>query len=127
MPPKEPELFGISISKLARICRVSKKTAARWKDGTTCPPETALMILRADLECFDPAWVGWVCRNGKLVSPEGWEMSISDVLASRLHEAQLGVYRAENRRLKAELEDALCPIKEDQPTTEDWDIQILAG
>lgn len=127
MAPRPPDFFGFPVSEIARICKVSERTARRWKDGTICPPETALMILRGDLGMFDPEWRGWILRRGCLISPEGWEIRMPDVLASRLHEAQLGVYRSENRRLKAELEHALTGGMEEQPTPDQWDVQILAG
>jgi hypothetical protein len=31
------------------------------------------MILTGDLGAFDPAFRGWKLREGKLISPEGWE------------------------------------------------------
>lgn len=83
------------------------------------------MILRADLECFDPAWSGWVCRGGFLVSPEGWQISVNDVLATRLKDAQILAYQSENRELKYQLEMAKGQHLDEQPTTDEWDVQIL--
>jgi hypothetical protein len=127
MTPRPPELLGIPIKELARICGISERTARRWKNGTVCPPETALMILRGDLGVFDPEWRGWLLRSGCLVSPEGWELRMPDVLASRLHEAQLAAYRAENRSLKAQVAGLEVAAIEEQPTPDSWDVQILTG
>jgi len=79
-----PQLIGFNVNEVARICRVSLKTAGRWKDGTTCPPDSALMILEADLGCFDQVWKGWRLHHGNLISPEGWEITKGDVISSPL-------------------------------------------
>lgn len=109
-----PELYGISIKEIARICAVSEKTAGRWKAGTACPPKTALWILSGDLGYLSPEWRGWVVRGPDLVSPEGWQITIGDVLASPLMRSQLAIYQSENRRLKQELENLEGP-PENQP------------
>lgn len=110
-----PELYGINIKEIARICAVSEKTATRWKDGTTCPPQTALWILARDLGCFSPPWRGWTIRGEELISPESWSITLNDVLASPLLRQQLAVYQAENRTLKADLAAMEGP-QEDQPS-----------
>lgn len=125
MAPRPPELLGIPFKELARICRVSEKTALRWKDSATCPPQTALMILRGDLECFDPKWAGWVCRRGMLISPEGWEISVNDVLATSLLRHQLAAYQSENRALKDDLDRALGAHLDEQPLPDSWDVEII--
>jgi len=125
LPP--PELLGISANEIAQIAQVDLSTARRWKRGAICPPKAVLLLLSGDLGMFDPEWSGWILRRGCLISPEGWEIRMADVLASRLHEAQLAAYHAESRRLKAELEQARCPIKDEQPTPESWDLQNLVG
>lgn len=126
LDPKEV-LFGLSIKTIAETCHVDLTTARRWKRGAICPPQSALMMLTGDLGFVDPAWRGWCLRKGHLVSPEGWEMSMSDVLASRLHEAQLAAWRVEVRKLKAELADAELNRLEEQPTPDQWPSEILAG
>lgn len=90
-------------------------------------PTASKMVLAGDLGLFDRDWTGWIIREGKLISPEGWEATPGNVLATRLHAAQLAVYQAENRRLKAELAEAAVNKLEEQPRPEDWDVQILAG
>jgi uncharacterized protein DUF3653 len=73
----------------------------RWKRGETRPPQTALMILSENLGCFDPAWRGWLLRNGKLISPEGWAVTTGDVLALPLLRAQIAGYQAKERQMLA--------------------------
>ncbi len=104
MRQRAPEIYGINIKELARICRVTERTARRWKDGTRCPPQSALMLLRADLECFSKAWSGWMVRGETLISPEGWEITRTDVLSAPLLRAQLSTYQAELRRMRSEAE-----------------------
>ena len=93
-------LYGIPIGEVARICRVSLKTAMRWKTGQTCPPKAALMVIAADLGCFDPAWRGWRLRNGQLISPDGIETIPEDVVALPFMRAQIAAYQAEHRRVQ---------------------------
>lgn len=111
MAPRPPELYGIPISEIARICRVSIKTATRWKAGTTCPPKSACLLLLGDLGCLDPQWHGWRVNHGILYSPEGWEIGVNDVLAVPLMRAQLAAYQSEQRKLESITE---------QPAVADW-------
>jgi Phage protein len=104
-----PQLIGINVNELARICRVSLKTAMRWKDGTTCPPKSALMLLEGDLGCFDAAWKGWRIYKGVLVSPEGWEITKGDVISSPLLRQQLAAFKTELKRLRE------ADVIQDQP------------
>lgn len=122
-----PELFGRNIKEIARLCRVSERTAKRWKQGTMCPPETALMVLRGDLGMFDPEWRGWILRRGCLISPESWEITRNDVLATPLMRSQLAIYQSENRGLKRDLAEALMQHLDEQPTPDQWDVEILTG
>jgi len=111
-PP--PELYGFSISEIAQICRVSLKTASRWKAGQTVPPATSLMILSGDLGILDPLWSGWRVRGGALFSPEGWEITRGDVLAVPLERRALETARAEVRRMKQDL------TAQEQPLPDSW-------
>ena len=70
------------------------------------------MILTGDLGAFDPAFRGWKLRNGKLISPEGWEVTPGDVLSIQLTQAQLSAYRNENRALRKAIDEIEF---EDQP------------
>lgn len=115
MRKSPPQLIGINVNEVARICRVSLKTAGRWKDGTTCPPYAALMLVAADLGCFDPGWHGWTLRDGFLISPEGWQVGAGEVLAIRILRQQLAVYEAELKRLQGELVSI-----HDQPLPDAW-------
>jgi len=55
------------------------------------------MILAGDLGAFDPEFRGWTVRDGKLISPEGWEASPGDVLSIPLLRAQISAYQAKQR------------------------------
>jgi hypothetical protein len=112
MAIRAPEIYGIPISELARICRVSLKTAARWKAGTTCPPKSALLLLCADLGCFDKSWAGWRLQHGLLVSPEGWEIRLADVISVPILRQRLAAYQTELNRLQQAAKDKHIP---DQP------------
>lgn len=85
------------------------------------------LILAGDLGCFAAEWSGWTIRDANLISPERWEISVNDVLAIRLMNAQLASYKAEVRRLKDELIEAQVRQLEEQPTPEQWDVEILVG
>jgi len=121
----------IPIKYLVEVCGVDITTARRWRRGSNLPPAYVLDFVnaksRGDLGFLDPAWRHWVLRGGHLISPEGWELSMSNVLASRLHEAQLAAWRNEVRNLRAELANAELARLEEQPTPDQWDVQILAG
>jgi transcriptional regulator with XRE-family HTH domain len=121
------ELFGRSIKEMARICRVSERTVRRWKDRTRRPSEQELMLLRGDLGVFDAKWSGWTARDGFLISPEGWQITLNDILATKLKDAQIRAYQGEVRKLRYELEEALKAGYEDQPTPDSWDVEILVG
>lgn len=117
-PP--PQLIGINVNEVSRICHVSLKTAARWKAGTTCPPWAAMVMVERDLGCFDLAWAGWRLRDGFLISPEGWQVGSGEVLAIRILRQQLACYEVELRRLQSEA----VSIQE-QPLPEAWSEEVL--
>lgn len=114
-------LYGWNVKDIARICRVSLKTAQRWKAGQSVPPESALMLLRGDLGAFDPAWAGWCVRRGQLISPENWIATPGDVLSIQLTQAQLAAYRHENRQLRLSLSEMEF---EEQPLPGQWEIAL---
>jgi len=93
--------YGIPAEVIARLCRVDVATARRWKRGATRIPEAAKMILTGDLGAFDPAFRGWKMRDGKLISPEGWEATAGDVLSIPLLRAQISAYQAKQRMTEA--------------------------
>ena len=126
LDPKEV-LFGLSAKYIADACAVDITTARRWKRGAICPPQSALWVITGDLGHLDPAWTGWKLNRGCLVSPENWQIYVNDVLAVPLLRHQLSAYQAENRGLKVELANALVNRLEEQPTVDEWDVQILTG
>jgi hypothetical protein len=95
------ECYGIRAEEIAWLCKVDIRTARRWKSGKTRMPDTARMILAGDLGCFDPAFRGWMLRDGKLISPEGWEATAGDVLSIPLMRAQISAYQAKERQVLA--------------------------
>ena len=107
--------YGRTIKEIARICHVDLTTARRWKRGARCPPKMALLLIGGDLAAFDPEWRGWQARGGKLISPEGWEITVSDVLALPLMRQQLAAYQSE---LKCIHERVL--LMQEQPIAADW-------
>jgi hypothetical protein len=93
--------YGIPAVEIARLCRVDVATARRWKRGATRISEAAKMILTGDLGAFDPAFRGWKLRDGKLISPEGWEATAGDILSIPLLRAQISAYQAKLRMTEA--------------------------
>lgn len=108
-------LYGITIKEIARICHVDLTTARRWKRGARCPPKSALLLIGGDLGCFDAAWKGWRVHGGNLISPEGWEITLGDVISSPLLRQQLAAFKSELRRLRA-----AADLIQDQPLPSDW-------
>jgi hypothetical protein len=104
---------------------VDLTTARRWKKGAICPPAGAIALLTGDLGFFDPLWSGWRLKGGDLVSPEGWQITRHDVLATPLMRSQIAIYQSENRALKARVEDLKVAAIEEQPTPDSWDVEIL--
>lgn len=110
-----PQLIGINVNEVSRICHVSLKTAARWKAGTTCPPESALMLVAADLGCFSLEWAGWRLVGQDLISPEGWRIARGQVMIVPLLRQQLAAYEVELKRLRKEFLST-----QEQPLPEVW-------
>jgi hypothetical protein len=76
------------------------------------------MLLAADLGCFDVKWKGWRVHRGSLVSPDGWEITLGDVISSPLLRQQLAAFKTELKRLRAAAaaEDSI----HDQPLPDVW-------
>jgi Phage protein len=109
MASRNDTLYGWTINEIARICQVDLTTARRWKRGARCPPNSALILIRGDLGCFDAAWQGWRIYKGVLVSPEGWEITKGDVISSPLLRQQLAAFKTELKRLRE------ADVIQDQP------------
>jgi len=121
MAAQPPELFGLSVSEIAQKCKVSLKTAARWKAGQNVPP-TALMILRRDLGCLHPAWKGWVITHrGELCSPEEWLATPGSIRAMQFHKSQLQALREEILILKHQLKVEELEQYDEQPLPGQWE------
>src|SRR6185312_12921400 len=121
-PPHPPdELIGWSIKEIARIARVDLTTARRWKRGAVPLRPGILPALERDLGYFDPAWSGWILRKGKLISPEGWEATPGQILATRFHEAQLAAWRREVKSWQAYAQELETNgFREEQPLPEEF-------
>ena len=115
MRTRPPQLIGINVNELSRICHVSLKTATRWKAGTTCPPKSALLLLAADLGCFSAEWSGWRLKGQDLISPEGWRIARGQVMIVPLMRQQIAAYEVELRRLREE-----AVLIQEQPTADAW-------
>jgi len=114
------ELNGLSLNEIATTCHVTERTARRWKAGTMCPPESALMLLRKDLGAFSPYWKGWTLRGKEIVSPDGWEIARDHALALPLVHGQVAALRQELAKVKR----ALAEAGGDQG---DWEVEIKIG
>lgn len=122
-PP--PELYGIPISEIQRICGVSLKTVQRWKRGASCPPESALMLLRRDLGCLHPHWKGWhISLRGELCSPENWITTPGAVLAMHFHHSQISALRQQINDLRGQLRREEIEQYEEQPLPSQWEIAV---
>src|ERR1700760_4887579 len=115
-----PELYGIGINEIADRCKVSIRTARRWKQGTMCPPESALMILRRDLGAFSEHWKGWTIRDKEITAPWGWTIARDHALTVPLMHGQISALRQELANLKKQLADAGADVG-------DWEVEILVG
>lgn len=80
----------------------------------------ALLLICGDLIAFDYEWRGWVAKGGKLISPEGWEITVGDVLALPLMRQQLAAYKAELRGIHERV-----LLMQEQPAPEAWSEEVL--
>jgi hypothetical protein len=109
-------LYSLKPEIIAERTGVDVSTARRWKSGAVRVPKSAAMILEADLGCFAREWRGWCLNGGELVSPEGWRISLGQVLNVPLMRQQLAAYQA---ALRAKENDTLSRLEE-QPLPENW-------
>lgn len=103
-------LYGIPISEIRRICRVSLKTAQRWKAGQIVPGYCERSLLEGDLGAFGESWRGWCVRGEEILSPDGWRIRRDDALSVPLLLGQIAALRTELASVKG-ARDAL----EEQP------------
>lgn len=87
-------LYGITISEIARICRVDLSTARRWKRGAICPPYAASALIEGDLGAFGEYWRGWRVQGEEIFSPDGWRIRRDDALSVPLLLGQIEALRA---------------------------------
>lgn len=83
-------LHGLTAESLAELACAHVTTARRWLRRRQAPPAIAraLVLLRfGQLAAVSPTWSGWALRAGKLVSPEGLELTPGEVRAGPLHAA----------------------------------------
>lgn len=113
-----PITFWRSNKDIATLLGVDITTVRRWRRGAICPPKAVVFLLSGDLGYFDEEWRGWRVKNGALISPEGWVITVSDVLSVPLMRAQIATYQTENRKLRE-------PQFDEQPMPEEWDLEQL--
>ena len=118
-----PIIFWRSNKDIADLLEVDITTVRRWRRGAICPPRAVVLLLSADIGVFDPEWRGWKARGGQLVSPEGWSITVGEVLAVPLMRAQIAAYQGENRKLKERIDSSL----HEQPKPADWEVKLDYG
>lgn len=114
--------YGIPAEEIAERCGVDLSTARRWKTGASRIPHAAQLVLEADLGAFSKAARGWRIAGEELISPEGWQVRLSEVRALPLMRQQITTYQSELRQYQ-ERENQI----EEQPVPDQWDVQIVAG
>lgn len=102
-------LYGISPLLLAQMFRLDLEVARDWKAQLRRRPVDAATVAKFanhDLGAFDPAWAGWLCKDGRLWPPDGAPASPGQVLALPFLRAQLDEYdRAQRWMIDHSLED----------------------
>ncbi|MEX2122367.1 MAG: DUF3653 domain-containing protein [Woeseia sp.] len=95
-----PELNDISAELIAEICRVTSRTARRWKRGEY-PPFTALKVIQlykeGELGEIDLKWAHWRLKGGLLVSPDGQQFTPGDVMSIQWLRMQIQSYQRDQR------------------------------
>jgi hypothetical protein len=93
-----------------------------WTSVADALPDADTTVLVHAREADEPVALGYFdghswfgARGGKLISPEGWEITVGDLLALPLMRQQLAVYKAELRKVRAEL-----VLTHEQPLPETW-------
>lgn len=98
-------LYGISPGALVNVFRVPDDFGRRWKTRLRRNPSDAAAVARFvnhDLGAFDPAFEGWVCRQGLIFPPDSVAVDAGQIRAIPFMRAQLQEYeRAQRWMIKA--------------------------
>lgn len=74
---------ALTTADITRLVGVNAKTARRWIDGTQCPSDQTLELLR--IKAFgilpDPAFAGFYAEDGYLTTPDGGQLDKRDLIA----------------------------------------------
>ena len=109
-------LLHLSQQQCAAYLRVSQRTLRYWENGGVPIPFMAFELLRLVYESVNfrlshPDWDGWFINcDGKLVSPDIGKLDFSPAqfnAVPRIH-ALKSSFEAENKRLHAELAEAIA-------------------
>lgn len=92
--------YGMSAEQIAERAGVDVSTARRWKSGKSRIPAAAQLVLEADLGAFSRAARGWKIDGETLVSPEGWRITLGEVLSLPLLQRQVAAAERELRVMK---------------------------
>jgi len=78
-----PYTDTLSAVSLGARLDVSPRTVRRWKQGAGIPPRYRAVLDMQDGQCgaLDPAWQGWRFKNGYLISDNGMQISLGEILA----------------------------------------------
>lgn len=96
---KDP-LYGIDARRIAALTGVHLSTARRWKRTRKHPRWVApflAMALEGDLSPIAREWRGWILREDRLVSPEGWSFSAGEIRSVPFLRAQVRTYQQQQR------------------------------
>lgn len=105
---------ALGLSEIRHLCGVHRTTLARWLDGTSTVPVSALNLLRivstGRLPSMGKEWQGWCFQAGDLFTPSNLPVSAGEILAIpyrraliREQEKQIAHLRATVEKLTGEL------------------------
>lgn len=93
-------LYGVSPLLLASTFHLPEAFTTKWKIELRRKPSEAAAVaefVRHDLGAFDPAWRGFLCKDGLLWTPEDESFRPGDVRAINIRRAQLQEYERAQR------------------------------
>jgi hypothetical protein len=113
--PKKPAdqrsmslLDDLSNNELVKLTGAHITSVRRWRRLKAMPVHVSRLLEFVALNKLDGlGWVGWKLKNGKLISPDGLEVSPGEVQAIQLRQQQLAHYQANERKWKAVPEQPL--------------------